>query len=76
MALWLFFYRDVTTLYEVPLTPPCFASRNTTKNAETHPPTMGDIIIEQPQYVFIVAHYNIIRALWDSKNSVTEKNGH
>ena len=28
---------------------PCFLSRNITKNAETHPPPMRDVIIEQPQ---------------------------
>ena len=28
--------------------PPCFPSRNITKNAETHPPTMRSVIIEQP----------------------------
>ena len=28
--------------------PPCFPSRNITKNAETHPPLMRDVIIEQP----------------------------
>ena len=40
------FYREVTAFHEVPLTPPpCFPSRNTTKNAETHPPLMRDVII-------------------------------
>ena len=29
--------------------PPCFPSRNITKNAETHPHPMGDVIIEQPR---------------------------
>ena len=28
--------------------PPCFQSRNFTKNNETHPPTMRDVIIEKP----------------------------
>ena len=28
--------------------PPCFPSQNITKNAKTHPPTMRDVIIEQP----------------------------
>ena len=28
--------------------PPCFPSRNITKSAETHPPPMRDLIIEQP----------------------------
>ena len=27
--------------------PPCFPSRNITKNDETHPPPMRDVIIEQ-----------------------------
>ena len=27
--------------------PPCFPSRNITKNAETHPPPMRDLIVEQ-----------------------------
>ena len=30
--------------------PPSFLSRNITKNAETHPPPMRDVIIEQPLY--------------------------
>ena len=46
-ALW-FFYRDGTAYYEVRLTPPCFPSRNITKNAETYPPHVRDVIIEQP----------------------------
>ena len=29
--------------------PNCFPSRSITKNAETHPPPMCDVIIEQPQ---------------------------
>ena len=29
---------------------PSFPSRNITKNAETHPPPMRDVIIEQPLY--------------------------
>ena len=47
-GLYDFFYRDVTAFHEVPFTPPCFPSRNITKNAETQPPLMHDIIIEQP----------------------------
>ena len=50
-ALW-FFYRDVTAFHEIPLTPHCFPSRNITKNAETHPPHMRDVIIEQPHICF------------------------
>ena len=55
----LFFYRDVKAFHQVPLTPPalppppfpmfsvtCFPSRNITKNAETHPLPMRDVIIE------------------------------
>ena len=30
---------------------PCFPSRNITKNAETHPPPMRDVIIEQPSKI-------------------------
>ena len=33
-----------------PPLPPCFPSRNITKNVETHLPPMGDVIIEQPLY--------------------------
>ena len=44
----VFFYRDVTAFHQVPLTPPCFSSRNITKNADTHPLPMRDVIIEQP----------------------------
>ena len=29
--------------------PPCFSSRNITKNAETRPPPMSGVIIEQPR---------------------------
>ena len=32
---------------------PSFPSRNITKNAETHPPPMRDVIIEQPLYQII-----------------------
>ena len=28
--------------------PACFPSRNITKNAATHPPSLRDVIIEQP----------------------------
>ena len=42
-----FFHRDVTAFHEVPLTS-FFPSRNITKYAETHPPPMRDVIIEQP----------------------------
>ena len=45
-----FFNRDVTAFYEVPL-PPCVPSRNITTNAETHPPSMRDVINEQPRTV-------------------------
>ena len=34
--------------------PPCFPSRNITKNAETHPPPMRDVIIEQPLRVRVI----------------------
>ena len=30
---------------------PTSASRNIMKNAETHPPSMRDVIIEQPQNI-------------------------
>ena len=49
-----FFYHDVTVVHQVSLTLPapplhlCFPSRNITKNAETHPTPMRDVIIEQP----------------------------
>ena len=33
--------------------PPSFPSRNITKNAETHPPLMRDVIIEQPLYQIV-----------------------
>ena len=47
-AFCFFFYRDVTAFHEIPLTPsPCFSSRNITKNAETHPPPICGVIIEQ-----------------------------
>ena len=43
------FFHGVTAFNEVPLTSsPCFPSITITKNAETHPPLMRDIIIEQP----------------------------
>ena len=53
--LYDFFYRDVTAFHEVPLNPPpptphspsSFPSLNITKNAETHPPPLHDVIIEQ-----------------------------
>ena len=44
----IFFFRDVTVFHQVPLTPPCFPSRNIIKNAETHPPPIHDVITEQP----------------------------
>ena len=44
----IFFYCDFTAFHEVPITPHCFPSRNITKNAETHPPYMRGVIIEQP----------------------------
>ena len=43
----IFFYRDVTAFHQVPLTTSPPASLHITKNAETHPPPMRDVIIEQ-----------------------------
>ena len=39
---------------------PCFPSRNITKNVETHPPLMRDVIIEQFLYVSIYIHIYVI----------------
>ena len=46
---------------------PCFRSRNITKNAETHPPTMLDVIIEQ-SYAFFqkITSNNILHYLWSA----------
>ena len=44
----LFFYHDVTEFHEVALTPPCFPSRNITKNSKTYSSPMRDVFIEQP----------------------------
>ena len=41
--------------------PPSFLSRNIIKNAETHPPPLRDVIIEQPQTINILGihfYYN------------------
>ena len=50
-----FFYHYVTVVHQVSLTLPaplhlCFPSRNITKNAETYPTPMLDVIIEQPLF--------------------------
>ena len=39
--------------------PPCFLSRNITKNAKSHLPPMRDVIIEEP-----LASYFVILGLW------------
>ena len=47
-----FFCRYVTAFHEKPLTPPptppCFPSRDITKNAETHPTPMVSSIVSHP----------------------------
>ena len=43
----VFLYRDLTAFHGI-LPPPRFPTCNITKNAETHPPPMHDVIIEQP----------------------------
>ena len=49
------FYFDVTAFHEVPLAPPGFPSRNFTKNAETHPLPMRDVIIKQPPFYKVMS---------------------
>ena len=47
-----FFYRDVTVFHQVLLMALFFRLRIITKNVETHPPPMRDVIIEQPHTFF------------------------
>ena len=71
--LYDFFYRDVTAFHEVPLTPPWFPSCNITKNAETNPPPMRDVIIEQPHTLLPNIVMNIFKVSY--KDTTTTSSG-
>ena len=47
-ALWFFFTVTLQPFIKYHSSSPCFPSRTITKNVETHPPLMRDVIIEQP----------------------------
>ena len=47
-ALWFFFTVTLQSFIKYHSSSPCFPSRTITKNVETHPPLMRDVIIEQP----------------------------
>ena len=65
--------------------PPRFPARNITKNAETHPPPMHDVIIEQPlsellleknltlkkDNLFIVFEHEITKQLITNLNQIS-----
>ena len=50
--------------------PPCFPSRNITKNADTHSPPMRDVIIEQPLSIYVIEEV----VLWCSVKKGTLEN--
>ena len=63
----LFFYHDVTEFHEVALTPPCFPSRNITKNSKTYSSPMRDVFIEQP----LRQNRGFISSPLSGKNTIT-----
>ena len=50
--------------------PPCFPSRNITKNADTHSPPMRDVIIEHPLSIYVIEEV----VLWCSVKKVALEN--